>query len=395
MRQIHPGEKMKFFAEHRRKKFLRQLKTLRHAEDDRLAGNLKTEFDAIISQLGTDADPLSAYNNAASSMKKLKLPGNYGFLRNLLDLLLVVGAVAFGLRGLYFQPFRIPTSSMQPTLYGIHFRNDLPEMPSLIRGIIFGGQKAEAVIQNDGYLDVESFSYQSNWTESTSFSIGDQRITLPGEPTKVIDYAKLDPDKLYRKGETLCRGMLVQGDHLFVERFSIYLAEPRRGDVMVFNTENLFNSDGRPLEDVGGFYYIKRLAALPGDTIKLENDQLYVRPKGENLFRRIQDIAPEFEKVYSGKGGYQGHNSKMNAIYPAPDSEYTIPEKCYFMLGDNSRFSGDSRFFGPVPRANLVGRAFFAFWPFSRRFGLVDTQKALDIPTGEPANYTFPVMFNQ
>ena len=386
---------MTFFAERRRKKYLRQLKSLRRAEDDRLAGCVKEQFDKIISDLESGNDPDAAYKDAVSGMKKLPLPGNYGILRNTLDLLLVVGAVAFGLRALYFQPFQIPTSSMQPTLFGVHFRNELPAIPALLRGIIFGGREANVVIKNDGYLDVESLFIQTNSGSSTSFRIGDDTVTLPGDFYKVIDYADLDANKLYRRGEVLCRGMLVQGDHLFVERFSLYLVPPRRGDVMIFNTDNLFNSDGQPLSAVGGFYYIKRLAALPGDTIKLENDQFWVKPQGDKEFHRIQELAPIFAKVYSGKGGYQGHNSGMNALYPAPGAEYTIPENCYFMLGDNSRFSGDSRFFGPVPRANLVGRAFFTFWPFSRRFGLVDRQEPLDMPTGDPANYTFPVMFNQ
>ena len=387
---------MSFFAERRRKKYLRQLKSLRHAEDDRLFGAVKDQFDKIIADLESGKDPVAAYKAAETGMEKLKLPGNYGFLRNTLDLLLVVGAVAFGLRALYFQPFQIPTSSMQPTLFGVHYRNELPAMPAFFRGILFGGREASAVVQHDGFIDVESFSCSSSWSgDSTSFRIGGDTVTLPGDFYKVIDYTNLDANMLYLRGDILCRGMLVQGDHLFVERFSLYLVPPRRGDVMIFNTENLFNSDGKPLSTVGGFYYIKRLAALPGDTIKLENHQFLVKPQGEKEFRRIQDIAPEFAKVYSGKGGYQGHNSEMEAIYPAAGTEYTIPENCYFMLGDNSRFSGDSRFFGPVPRANLVGRAFFTFWPFSRRFGLVDRQEPLEIPTGEPANYTFPVMYNQ
>jgi signal peptidase I len=65
------------------------------------------------------------------------------------------------------------------------------------------------------------------------------------------------------------------------------------------------------------------------------------------------------------------------------------------MLGDNSRFSKDSRFFGAVPRRNIMGRAFLVFWPFSRRFGVVDSKEALDIPTGEAGVATFPVMSKQ
>ena len=164
---------------------------------------------------------------------------------------------------------------------------------------------------------------------------------------------------------------------------------------MVFTTENLFDSDGSPLEASSGHYYIKRLAALPGDTIRFDAGQLYVRPAGKKQFFRIQEIAPRFEKVYSGKGGYQGHLGDMGMDWVSSGMEYTVPENTYFMLGDNSRFSKDSRFFGPVPRRNLVGRAFITFWPFSRRWGIIDNKEPLNVPTGESGYGTFPVMYKQ
>jgi signal peptidase I len=51
------------------------------------------------------------------------------------------------------------------------------------------------------------------------------------------------------------------------------------------------------------------------------------------------------------------------------------------MLGDNSESSSDGRYFGPVPRENIVGRACFVWWPFSRRWGLVDRAEPLSEPT--------------
>ena len=77
------------------------------------------------------------------------------------------------------------------------------------------------------------------------------------------------------------------------------------------------------------------------------------------------------------------------------EEDYTIPSDHYFMLGDNSAFSLDSRFFGAVPRRNLVGRSWFIFWPFSRRWGLTDRLPPLDLPTGKAVRGTFPVMYKQ
>ena len=62
------------------------------------------------------------------------------------------------------------------------------------------------------------------------------------------------------------------------------------------------------------------------------------------------------------------------------------------MLGDNSKFSMDSRYFGPVPRQNLIGRAWMVFYPFSRRMGPVDKNVPVDEDTGEAGESTFKTM---
>ncbi len=384
---------MRYFDRRKQKKYYRELAALRKDEDDLLSAEEKRSFDAILAELKDSAEPREAVAAAKQKMADFPLHGNYGTLRNLLDLLLVVGAVAFGLRALFFQPFRIPTSSMQPTLYGIHFRNDLPKWDPLLKAVLFGAREAKATIQNTGILT--AVQYQPGIFDCVSFVIGGKKYDLPGDIDKVVDYAHLDGSRVYPAGTPLADGDVVIGDHLFVERFSLYWREPQRGDVMVFTTEGLRYADGKPLAENGGAYYIKRLVALPGDTVKLADDQLFVRPKGAKEFLPIQQLDPRFAKVYSGKGGYQGHNSDMGGQIVYGKNEYTIPEKHYFMLGDNTLFSGDSRFFGAVPRRNLVGRAFLCFWPFSRRTGLVDHNDPLDVPTGKPLLRTFPVMWQQ
>ncbi len=64
-------------------------------------------------------------------------------------------------------------------------------------------------------------------------------------------------------------------------------------------------------------------------------------------------------------------------------SEYgfTVPEDSYFMMGDNSLNSLDSRFWGTVPSKNIVGKALFIFWPISRRWGLTDRAEPINIKT--------------
>ena len=322
----------------------------------------------------------------------------YGFL----DLFLVVGAVAFGLRGLFFQPFRIPTGSMQPTLYGIHYQsfeknaNLLMKLPfEKLRNCLLGAVPAEVEVSAPGGVITEIDNAPGKLFDGTSLVIGGKKYILPGNPRQVIDYAGLTPDKYFAAGEKLGNGVVSLGDHLFVERFSIYLKPPARGDVIVFNTENLFVQN-EELGKSSGYYYIKRLAALPGDTVKLVNNQLWIKPSGSKEFVKIQDISDKFKKIYSLKGGYHGHLSGMGFEEFAFGKEYTIPVDHYLMLGDNSNFSMDSRYFGTVPRRNLIGRAWFVFYPFTRRLGLVDSKAPVDEETGNrPGMASFEVMSRQ
>ena len=398
-----------FLARRTHRKFLGELRAGRHMWDDLLTPDDRRRFDALIADCAAagkreDASPAElreARRVAAEALRGVRVPDPHPGVREFLDLVLVVGAVAFGIRGLFFQPFQIPTGSMQPTLYGIHFQypenasTPRPEkLPRLFNALLFGQRRAHAVAVNGGLLDPDSFLGGGLLFDCTRFTVGGAACELPGAPQKVAEYTGITPFREYRRGETIADGSLSLGDHLFVERFGLYLREPRRGDVTVFNTDGL-EANGRRLSELSGFFYIKRLAGLPGDTLKIDNGQLLVRPAGEKEFRPVQELAEPFRKVYSGRGGYQGHINGIGELHLSPGTEYVVPPDHYFMLGDNSRFSLDSRFFGAVPRRNLVGRAWVVFWPFTRRWGRVDRPGPLPFPTGEHNGATFPVMYRQ
>ena len=381
----------------KKKKFLGELKARRHAEDDLLSNEQKEAFDALIAEYAL-SDPKEFKSVSAQTETKLKkiLPP-YSWLRNLLDLLIVVGAVAFGIRGLFFQPFKIPTGSMQPTLYGIHYMETTPlgkNLPGFLNYALFSARRAQLVVQSDGEFLFQGYK-NSLFNDGVKFMIGEKSYFLPGDPRKVAEYSGLEEGMTLSKGEVKADGFLSMGDHLFVERFSIYLTPLKRGEVMIFTTDDL-TVGGEPLSASSGFYYVKRLVALPGDTVRIRDCQLYVKPAGATEFSPIQKLAPRTEKLYSGKGGYQGHLSNMGdyQLYGV-EEDYVVPRDHYFMLGDNSNFSLDSRFFGAVPRRNLVGRSWFIFWPFSRRWGITDRLPPLDHPTGQPRRGTFPVMYKQ
>ena len=386
-------------ADRERRKYLDELRAIRHAEDDLLDADEKSDFEALISALAAAPRERAKAETAAAREKfgALPLAARYSWLRNLLDLLVVVGAVAFGLRGLFIQPFRIPTSSMQPTLYGIHYRTAdsfAVNLPRPLMALVYSARRAKLEAPVSGEIDPDSLYGAGRILDVTRFQLGGVECELPGDPRKVVEYSGIEAGRRYQAGETISDGWLSLGDHLFVERLSLYLREPKRGDITVFNTDGLM-VDGRRLADSSGFYYIKRLVGLPGDTLKLKDNQLYVRPAGESAFRPIQELDPRFEKVYSLRGGYQGHLSGMGGSEINSEAGYTVPKDCYFMLGDNSQFSLDSRFFGPVARRNLVGRAWLVFWPFSRRAGIADHAEPLPEPTGQAVRGTFPVMYGQ
>ena len=390
------------YHERRRRKLAADLESRCHSTCDLLTPEELAAFRTIIAELKSAADPKAATAAATAAYQAAAFPGRRNSFGDFLDLLAVVGAVAFGIRALFLQPFQIPTGSMQPTLYGRHYlasdaigRPGVGRLGKPIDFALYGVLPAHETVRRSGTL--EMVRELGSWIgPRAQLRIAGELYELPGDAERVAEYAgiPMTPPQWFASGQALGDGYWSLGDHLFVERLSLYLRPVRRGDVMVFSTQGLADDQGKALADEG-FYYIKRVAALPKDTVKIINNQLYVRPDKETKFYRIQELAPEFAKVYSQQGGYQGHVSGMGSWDFAFGQAYTLPDDAYLMLGDNSRFSKDSRYFGPVPHRNLIGRAFFVFWPFSRRWGLADRNAPLPEPTGDAALTTFPVMWKQ
>jgi signal peptidase I len=145
------------------------------------------------------------------------------------------------------------------------------------------------------------------------------------------------------------RPTLIEGDIILVNKF-IYGAKipftdlrlpkvrnPQRGDCMVFiYPEN-------PKKD-----FIKRVVGLPGEVLEIKNGTIYINGKV------VAD--PPFSRIfYYNKGELAGEGEPI-----------VIPEQNYFVLGDNSASSQDSRYWGFVPRKNILGKAILIYWPLQR-----------------------------
>ena len=143
--------------------------------------------------------------------------------------------------------------------------------------------------------------------------------------------------------ETDSFGPIDLSDRVLANRFLYRLRDPRRGEIIVFKTP-----PAAQVKCGAGGTFVKRLIGLPGDTVevRLRQGDGYVYINGKQLKE------PYIEKARRGAVGAFG------PVEVKPGN--------YFMMGDNRSQSCDSRMWGTVPRANLIGKVFATYWPPKR-----------------------------
>lgn len=293
-------------------------------------------------------------------------------LRENTEVILVALVIALGVRAYFLQPFKIPTGSMQPTLYGVTGTPTVEPPPNpLVRA-------AEFVLRGRTYIDVAAEEDDSviglrevnrfHFFTSTEIITRTRTYSVPAPMDVVRRDFQIYPGRPLVAGQPVVRGHADAGDQLFVDKVTYNFVRPALGDVFVFRTTGIRRIEATIAPGMGSQYYIKRLAGLGGQTLRIDPPKLYIN--GE-----VPDL-PVFLRVMSRENGYNGYanSSAGGGAFPilgSPDAEYAVPRATYFALGDNSYHSSDSRFFGPVPELNVVGRGFVVYWPFLGQWGLI------------------------
>ncbi len=127
---------------------------------------------------------------------------------------------------------------------------------------------------------------------------------------------------------------LHHGEFVIVSKLNYRFGKPERGDIVVFDFPRNITQE-----------YIKRVIGIPGDHVRIVDQEVYVN--GQKVSEPYIITPPNYE------------------------GEWEVPENALFVLGDNRNNSSDSHNWGVVPMENVIGEAFFVYWP-PASWGLID-----------------------
>ncbi len=163
---------------------------------------------------------------------------------------------------------------------------------------------------------------------------------------------------------------LLVGDHLLVDRITlapraswmplVHYREPKRGDIVVFL------KPGEP-----DMFLVKRLVGIPGDHIHLRNGVVILNGVAQNEPKAklwpedfYSPYIDDFPAVPTSEANGVTAEWAVDLPTHIQGNDMVVPEGMFFMMGDHRHNSLDSRFWGFVPRANIVGRPLFNYWSF-------------------------------
>ena len=134
---------------------------------------------------------------------------------------------------------------------------------------------------------------------------------------------------------------LETGDRLVIEKISYRFTSPKFGDIVVFQPPPELQRRGYSQDQA----FIKRIIGTPGDTLKIDDGKVYLNG---NVLQEDYIKEPPLQAFQLVR----------------------VPQNQYFMMGDNRNDSNDSRYWGFLPKKNMIGKAIFRFWPPGRIGGI-------------------------
>ncbi len=211
-------------------------------------------------------------------------------------------------------------------------------------------------------------------------------------------------ERVIKKGETALAFDVLLGDALFVDRMSYNFISPQAGDPAVFRTGKIDEFNRRlkmPVRPIGeDKYYIKRIVGEPADSLEIrvpdtiftngtdvrkgvpgllfKNNEVLMTQKAFRENNERTQILSEDPNApnHLGFPGYRAEglltNRKLLRIPSKKDADNPTGIYAYFAMGDNSTDSLDGRSWGFVPENAIIGRAWFIYYPFTKRWGFTE-----------------------
>jgi signal peptidase I len=145
----------------------------------------------------------------------------------------------------------------------------------------------------------------------------------------------------YRVDGSSMEPTIHSGERIIVNKLLYKLRHPMRGEIVILHAPE-------------GKDYIKRIIALPGETIRVKGDKVYIN----DAVIKEPYLAEAIKKAH--KGGYDYNTFD----YPYNGKAEVVPKDKVFVMGDNRSYSKDSRAIGYIKYSDIVGRAEFVIWPY-------------------------------
>jgi signal peptidase I len=365
-----------------------------NARDLHALKEIEDRYPALLK--AKDVEALEKLNKEAMKMgNKFFPPSPWDGWRENVEVFVVAAIMALAIRTFFLQPFKIPTGSMEPTLLGIEPKptTELPPNPlyQVYDFLIHGRTYSRVVTHQGGHIVDMKSGTMTIWFEYTDITLQDDQGQTETDRVwirkqDVMMKLGVSYDKSYKPGDVIANYVTQTGDQVLVDKITYNFRPPNRGDVIIFKTSGIPSLEHELGPDQEGSEdFIKRCVGFAGETIKVTPPVVYING---NPAQGADTFAKEFTQTDSYPGyslvdwlspipgnSCTGVTEDINRPYDPFDKgnsqTYYVPADSYWAMGDNSPDSKDSRYWGGVPKQNLVGRGYFVFWPFTSRWGFI------------------------